>query len=136
MKITQHHDKISFHQLFERARRECMGYDFNEYLQHFSDCKTIHSFIGEASYFDRPYLAVANSWCNDEAVSILKKCSKALFILEFSPESELSLEEVNSLCHKLDQIFKDSETEGPDYVWTMLKNESLGKTVRVYSLLG
>lgn len=136
MRIRQHHDKINFHQLFERARRQCMGYDFNDILRHFSDCKNIHSFIGEASYFDRPYLAVANSWCNYEAVSILKKCSKALFILEFSPEAELRVEEVNSLCHKLDQIFKESDTERTDYVWTMFKNESLGKTVRVYNLIG
>lgn len=80
MRIQQHHNKINYHNFFENARRQIIGIDFDENLRIFQGLKEIHSFIGEASYFDRFYLAIANALNNDEAQQIMKNSTKILYL--------------------------------------------------------
>lgn len=133
MRIRQHHNKINYHNFFESARRQIIGIDFDENLRIFQGLKEIHSFIGEASYFDRFYLAIANALNNEEAQQILKNSTKILYIFEFDPQSipEALVHEIKHFHYAANFFPKDC-----DYLWTIKQNSDMGKTVKVYILMG
>lgn len=133
MKIRQHHDRINYHNFFESIRSQIMGFDFDENLRLFQGLKEIHSFIGEASFFDRFYLAIANALNNEEAQEILKNSSRILYIFEFDSNTmpEAFVHEIKHFDYATNFFSKDCE-----HIWAISQNTDMGKTVKVYILIG
>lgn len=129
-KIIQHvSEKIDIGALFCRAQYSHDSFFFEDKLKILKGAESIHFFVGSNSLFDKIYLVTADALINPEALDLLKKAKRVLFLYEGSPECEhpASIADLNHLYY-FKSLFKHLE----DFNWESVKNSNLGDTVKVY----